>query len=252
MNDMVLIEIDSLKRSGHHGFAQWLISNLHEHPFNEKILNYKYNHVVIGDKNILWVNEGFIFPEKTIEYISEQKSSINAVIITYEVPWKEKLEQPNHTILTGELKEKWGVKEHIRVSFVRDILNNLSSLKKMEDFSDEDIEVKYHLQIYKNQLKKALTPFEGIIYDRWISDEEYANQVCLKILGKNNMFHPLEIGGTDSSFDGKLNVQSLLDRYKQFPPPQWTIELIKQDKELMEMLGILGMNKPTCNPATNE
>ena len=186
----ILIEIDSLRRSGHHAFTQWLISNLHENQYEENLCKFKYNHV-IGNQKVLWVNEGHVDIEGNKEYISKCVDDHSVIIITYEVFWQERLNQPNHTILTEELKRKWGVKEHIQISFVRDILNNLSSLlKKLQDFSDGDLVVKNFLQIYKNQLKKALVPFEGIIYDKWISDEEYANQVCKKILGKNNMFHP--------------------------------------------------------------
>lgn len=238
----ILIEIDASRRSGHHAFTQWLISNLHENQYEENLCKFKYNHV-IGNQKILWVNEGYVNVEGNKEHISKCVNDHSIIIITYEVLHQGRLDQPNYTILTEELRRKWGIKKHIQISFVRDILNNLSSLKKIQDFSDGDLAVKNFLQIYKNQLKKTLIPFGGVIYDKWISDEEYANQVCLSILGKNNMFHPLKVGGTGSSFGDKLNMQSLLNRYKQFPPPQWTVELIKQDKELMGMLEILEMNK---------
>ena len=75
-------------------------------------------------------------------------------------------------------------------------------------------------------------------------DEEYTNEVCLKLIGQPNKFSPLEIGGTPSSYgDGQLKLESLLTRYKKTKWPKWVIDEIKGDMELSELISKAGFDK---------
>ena len=241
---MILIEINAIRRSGHHAFINWLISNIHDHKYENNLCTHKFN-TIIGNKNILWVNEGEMGTNRCIEYISE-KTHIPIVIISYEAPTKDTLANPNYSVLTDQLKIEWGVTEHIQVPFVRDYYNNFSSLDKtypMFDTLNHPLYDNYQ-HLYKEQLKRALNTFRGVIYDRWVSDEGYANEVCLKLIGKPNRFNPLEIGGTISSYgDKKLQMDSLLKRYKKTKWPKWVIDKIENYSELKHLIIKAGFNK---------
>ena len=239
---MILIEIDAARRSGHHAFTQWLISNIQGCEYKDNLCKFKYNHI-LGNKNIIWVNEGEWDVDSIKSYISEKIHKHQIVIITYEAPLPSRLNF-NHTILTDELRKEWNVEEHIQIPYVRDIYNNLASWYKISNLNINQDEFQIYLQIYKNQLKKIINNFRGVIYDKWIADKEYANEVCLKLIGKPNKFNPLNVGGTVSSFDGKAKIESLLNRYKSIEIPEKFISQITQDKELVEMMRMVGMNNP--------
>ena len=243
---MILIEVNAIRRSGHHAFINWLISNIHNVPYTENLCKNKYN-VILGNKNILWVNEGEWKIKNIINFITERKDRMDVVIISYEQITKEINYDPNYSILTKELKEKWGVIEHIQIPFVRDYYNNFASLIKSSTLGNKnEFENTYLLwnKAYKDQLKHVLRGIRGVIYDRWVSDPEYSLKVCLKILGKVNQFHPLSIGGTGSSFGkGKQNMSPLLNRYKTIKWSKWVIDEIKGDVELSELISKAGFDK---------
>jgi len=240
---MVLIEIDATRRSGHHAFTQWLISNIHEWEYKDNLCKFKYNHI-LGNKNIIWVNEGERDVDSIKSYISERIHNHQIVIITYETVVSSRLDS-NYTLLTDELREKWNVEEHIQIPYVRDIYNNLASWSKMANPALDKNEFQIYLQIYKNQLRKVINNFRGVIYDKWIADEKYANEVCLKLIGKPNKFNPLDIGGTVSSFNDEAKIESLLNRYKSIEIPKKFTSQITQDKELVGMMRMVGMNNPS-------
>jgi hypothetical protein len=244
---MILIEVNAIRRSGHHAFINWLISNIHGVAYKENLCKYKFN-TILGNKNIVWVNEGEDNTEGCIQYISDKKHQ-PIVIISYEVPRSITMNNPNFSILTDKLRQEWGVTEHIQVPFVRDYYNNMASLNKAWPIfnnihsNTRNLYLAYN-HLYKGQLKRALNTFRGVIYDKWVSDEEYANEVCLKLIGKPNKFSPLEIGGTFSSYgDGKLKIESLLNRYKKAEWPQWVKDEISGDEELSKLIKQAGFDK---------
>ena len=244
---MILIEVNAIRRSGHHAFINWLISNIHNVPYTENLCKNKYN-VILGNKNILWVNEGEWKIKNIINFITERKDRMDIVIISYEQITNEINHDPNYSILTKELKEKWGVIEHIQIPFVRDYYNNFASLIKASNNNTISNEIKnsypFFIKAYKGQLKHVLGGIRGVIYDRWVSDPEYSLKVCLKILGKVNQYHPLSIGGTSSSFGkGKQDMSLLLNRYKTVKWPKWIMNEIKGDVELSELLSKAGFDK---------
>jgi len=229
---MFLIEVNAIRRSGHHAFIQWLISNINNKLYTENVCTEKINHIH-GNKKILWINEGEWETEEVIKYITENKT-FEVVVISYEF-WEDKiLDNPNYSILTPELKNKWNVEKHIHIPFVRNIYNNFASLSKKIDFEERKNSFKKFLYLHTNQLKHGIKNNNLIIYDRWIKDENYRDNICLSLLGFKNKFNPLSVGGTDSSFNSGIKVEDLLYRYKTTTFPEWLELEIK--KSLIECI----------------
>tara|TARA_R110002060_G_scaffold44282_1_gene55670 strand:- start:5 stop:751 length:747 start_codon:yes stop_codon:yes gene_type:complete len=244
---MILIEVNAIRRSGHHAFINWIISNLNEIKYEENLCQEKINRID-GKYKILWVNEGEQSIQDSINIIDDHYPEIDIAIISYEVLTSEIDLNPNYTILDKELRKKWDVTEHIHIPFVRDYYNNIASLMKLYSYikveGDDAYNVMYH-PMYTAQLKHVLNGVRGVIYDKWISDKEYANLTCIKLLGKPNMFNPLEIGGTPSSYNKneEIKIDSLLNRYKTAEFPKWMIDKINQDKILIKLLKRAGFDK---------
>ena len=254
---MILIEVNAIRRSGHHAFINWLISNIHDVPYSANLCKWKYSYAK-GNKDILWINEGEQETNNIISYISEHHHKVDIVLVSYEAPTDDTIKNPNYSILTDKLREEWNVEEHIQIPFVRDFYNNFASVSKLgymdylftdnEEFATNSVLDRY-IHLYKHQAKRALNTFRGVIYDKWVSDEEYANEVCIKLIGKPNKYHPLDIGGTSSSFssndtisinstneDRQSKINSILNRYKKIQWPQWVLNKINNDYELLNII----------------
>ena len=244
---MILIEVNAIRRSGHHAFINWIISNLNEIKYEENLCQGKTNRID-GKYKILWVNEGEQSIQDNINIINNHYSEIDVAIISYEVLTSEIDLNPNYTILNKKLRKKWDITEHIHVPFVRDYYNNIASLMKLYSYieieGDDAYNIMYH-PMYTAQLKNVLDGVRGVIYDKWISNKEYANITCIKLLGKSNMFNPLEIGGTPSSYSNnkEIKIDSLLNRYKTAKFPKWMIDKVNQDKILIKLLKRAGFIK---------
>ena len=79
--NMKIIEIQAIRRSGHHAFTNWLINNLLDTDGSIGYCNDKYN--IINNGEVLWVNEAEYGLNQTKKVISEVKP--NYTFLTYEV-----------------------------------------------------------------------------------------------------------------------------------------------------------------------
>ena len=158
---MIVIEVNSIRRSGHHAFIHWLISNIHETKYDKNLCQSKHTWIK-GSNNIMWLNEGEHDEKPWISYINRNIQDIDILIISYESWSKTTMNNPNYSMLTDELREKWGVTEHIQISFVRDFYNNFASLLTRQHHDQDVFENFYTL--YRKQLERALTTFRGVIY----------------------------------------------------------------------------------------
>ena len=246
---MNLIEINSLKRTGHHAFTTWLISNLHDTPYQKELPKWKYIHL-LGSQNVLWINEGEIGINDHPSYIDNNLENLDTVIITYEGISKEMNNHPIYSILQENKYDKWDIQNHTQITFIRDFYNTMSSLSKSSnvqmfldhgwDFSKSGPFGDMMYTTYKELLRDYLENDKGILYDKWVGDEEYANEVCLKLIGKPNKYHPLEISGSPSSFNDKeLTLDKILNRSKTGNIPTWLMKRVVGDSELQEMLSKL-------------
>ena len=65
---MKIIEIQAIRRSGHHAFANWLINNLLDTDGSIGYCTEKYN--IINNGEVLWVNEAEYDLNQTKKIIS--------------------------------------------------------------------------------------------------------------------------------------------------------------------------------------
>jgi|ETN02SMinimDraft_4_1059925.scaffolds.fasta_scaffold65692_1 hypothetical protein len=240
---MKIIEIQSIRRSGHHALANWLINNLLDRDGSIGYCTDKYN--IINDGEVLWVNEAEYDLNQTKKVISINKP--NYVFLTYEVfLYKHNSNSKPHVkdninslILTPYLEEKWGVTSYHNYSFVREFWNNFASLFTNFPFYQEgnkNDEVQQWVNYYKTSLKYNYET-NGGVFDLWIQNSEYANEISNYLINKDNKLNPLNITGTKSSFkNSELTVKNLLNRSQLITFPDWFIEMVNSDEELLELL----------------
>ena len=240
---MKIIEIQAIRRSGHHAFTNWLINNLLDTDGSIGYCNEKYN--VINDGEILWVNEAEYGLNQTKKVISEVKP--NYVFLTYEVfLYKYNNDSKPHVkdninslLLTPYLEQKWGVTKAINFSFVREFWNNFASLFTLFPFYQEGNkidEVQQWVNYYKASLKYNFKT-NGGLFDLWIQDKKYANNILNYLINKDNKLNPLNTTGTKSSFkNSKLTVENLLSRKDLIIFPDWFMDMVNTDKELLDLL----------------
>tara|TARA_R110000868_G_scaffold384101_1_gene651494 strand:- start:71 stop:817 length:747 start_codon:yes stop_codon:yes gene_type:complete len=240
---MKIIEVVSMRRAGHHAFANWLVSNLLGTDGGSGYCEYKFN--IIDSGNILWINEAEINYDKAQNIISEIKPKY--LVITYEVFQHTTSLEDNPTIkvdlsslvTTPELIKEWGVTDIKQITFVREFWNNFSSLFNLYPFYSEEyskLEVQAWLRYYKLLVRSALET-NGIVFDKWIQNETYSDKALRDILGIERKVNPLSTKGTYSSFgDTTPAVNSLLNRRSQVVFPKWFLDIVEQDDELAKLL----------------
>lgn len=239
---MKIIEIHSIRRSGHHAFVNWLVHNLLDTDGNKGYCPQKYNNI---NNKILWVNEAGLGLNETKQVITKLKPSY--LFLTYEMSHYSEINKSdtyiknniNSLILTPYLKEEWGVESSINFSFVREFWNNFASLYNLfpvyNDITTIKI-VKKWIKYYKILLEHNLKT-NGGLFDLWIQNENYANDLCKTLLNKKNKLTPLEITGTRSSYPSqKLTTKNLLNRGSKFKFPTWFIDLVYQDEKLLNLI----------------
>lgn len=242
--NMKIIEIHSIRRSGHHAFTNWLVNNLLDTDGSIGYCPYKFNNIQEG--NVLWVNEAEYNLNQIKKKISEIKP--NYLFLTYEnFQYREDGKNSslipksniNSLFLTPYLKEEWGVTNTITFSFIREFWNNFASLFKLFPFYEKEekkFEVKNWINYYKLLLKHNLQTSGGV-FDLWIQDKNYANILANQLISMNNKLQPLNTEGTQSSFKNtKLTVESLLTRSDLITFPNWFMEIVDTDQELLELL----------------
>tara|TARA_Y100000389_G_C17441920_1_gene509133 strand:+ start:254 stop:1009 length:756 start_codon:yes stop_codon:yes gene_type:complete len=239
---MKVIEIHSMRRSGHHAFTNWLISNLLNTNGSIGYCPYKYNYI---DNKLLWVNEGEFICSRTREEILSIKPEY--LFITYEsFNYTEnensksfKKTNINSLIFTQFLKNECNVTKTIEFTFIREFWNNFASLFNLYPIYSDKISlniIQYWINYYKLLLKHNLK-FNGGLFDLWIQDKEYSNSLLQKILNIDNKIEPLNTTGTNSSFKKtKLTVNDLLNRSNQFTFPNWFLDIVYNDIELTKLL----------------
>jgi len=242
--NMKIIEIHSMRRSGHHAFTNWLVNNLLDTDGSIGYCPYKFNNIQEG--NVLWVNEAEFNLNQIKNTISEIKP--NYLFLTYEsYGYCDGGENSilfnksniNSLFLTPYLKEELKVTEIITFSFIREFWNNFASLFNLFPFykkGEKKFEVENWVSYYKLLLKHNLK-HNGGLFDLWIQDKGYANNLLNRLIGIDNKLQPLNTVGTQSSYkDSKLTIENLLTRSHSITFPDWFMEIVNNDQELLELL----------------
>lgn len=244
---MNLFEIISLRRSGHHAFINWLFANLTEAPYEALSTTYAHD----NELKLLYINQAEFDFNNHQNYINNNLSRIDNLFISTETAHAKFsiLNQSNPVFTTwhnSDFKNQWGVTNYRRVLFIRDFYNCFASQIQVS-LPHWENETQYTNHMYDRWKSHALASLNGdytVLYDKWISDPEYTNQVNLDLLGEDNKFNPLDIKGTVSSFNlfEKVNLEKYLTRYKEVEFPMWFREKVINDKELQSLLDKFNMN----------
>ena len=234
---MNLFEIISLRRSGHHAFINWLFANLTEAPYEALSTTYAHD----NELKLLYINQAEFDFNNHQNYINNNLSRIDNLFISTETAHAKFTTWHN-----SDFKNQWGVTNYRRVLFIRDFYNCFASQIQVS-LPHWENETQYTNHMYDRWKSHALASLNGdytVLYDKWISDPEYTNQVNLDLLGEDNKFNPLDIKGTVSSFNlfEKVNLEKYLTRYKEVEFPMWFREKVINDKELQSLLDKFNMN----------
>lgn len=238
---MKIIEVFANRRSGHHFFMSWFVSNLSGFKDNKiKDLN---RIVWITDK-ICHYNDAtyhaFFDKEKVKNEISEIISKKpEYLIINYE-------ESGLINGLNGEDTEIHKYKPK-KVVFIRDFLNTMASKwavseTDLKEFyfgfkNEEQIEenINYWKRMAQSYLNKETI---GITYEELLESSEHRNEF-LKHFNITETIKPNEIQGTKSSFLS----DNFNERFKEVEFNNKFIEIIEKDEELNLLINHLNYNK---------
>lgn len=238
---MKIIEVFANKRSGHHFFMSWLVSNLSGKKDTK-----------IKDLNkITWINNeichyndatyhAFFNEEKVlseIEEIIDKKPKY--FIINYEESGLLNKLNSEGTVINKN--------NTVKVVFLRDFLNTMASKWAVSEtdlrefyFGFENIEhIKENIDYWKMMTKSYLNENTiGLTYEELLSSTE-SREKFLNNFGVIETIKPDEIQGTKSSFTTK----NFNERFKEIKFNNLFKKIIKEDEELNLLIEELNYNR---------
>lgn len=240
---MTVIEVFANRRSGHHFFMSWLVSNLTGQK-DSKIKNLE---------KITWIGDELCHYNDATYHaffdIDKVKEEINEII----------LKSPKFLIINyeeGGLSNRVNMSdsnlsklETIKVVFLRDFLNTMSSKwavsnTDMKEFyfgfnnKEQIIEnINYWKMMAENFILNKET---SLTYEDMLSNE-YNRVKFLENFGVKETIKPNELQGTKSSFKS----ENFNERYKEVNFNGIFIEEIRNDKRLNSLIKKLNYNEIT-------
>lgn len=234
---MELIEINAVKRSGHHAFMSWIIKNIYG-------LNVEYIHklIFVADTG-LWVwNDASRYQDLGTNLLKHHLmiKPPKSIMVNYED------EDSNYSLFhtsnyyhgSKNFDRFIEVSKSKRFYIIRDFYNNLASRFNHENkhLHTNDYGMKY-INRWKDIAKMCLSnPNSSIKYEDLVTN----TSKCYDFLQHNfdivQKFNLQDVGKTKSSFENSYNT---LDRFDVKMLPKETISLIKDDNELHYYIGAL-------------
>ena len=233
---MKIIEVFANRRSGHHFFMSWLVSNL-SGEIDEKIK--ELNKITWINNDICHYNDATyhaFFNEKQvmdeIEEIIEKRPKY--FIINYE-------ESDMYNKLNKEGTSLFN-QNPIKIVFLRDFLNTFASKWKVSETDLKEFyfgfknkqhiieNIKYWKIMAKNYLSNDSI---GIKYEDLLTDNGIREQFLLDTFEVNERFKPSIFNGTKSSFKTKNYNQ----RHKEIDFSNDFKNIINSDSELNYLIG---------------
>ena len=238
---MTVIEVFANRRSGHHFFMSWLVSNLTGQK-DSKIKNLE---------KITWIGDELCHYNDATYHaffdIDKVKEEINEII----------LKSPKFLIINyeeGGISNRVNMSdsnlsklETIKVVFLRDFLNTMSSKwavsnTDMREFyfgfnnKEQVIEnINYWKMMAENFILNKET---SLTYEDMLSNE-YNRVKFLENFGVKETIKPSELQGTKSSFKS----ENFNERYKEVNFNNIFIEEIRNDKRLNSLIEKLNYNE---------
>ena len=246
---MVLYEINSLSRSGHHSMMNWLIYNL-----TGLQIGWEWKLTNVNNTGLFHLNNGGKDKDMSYDLIDENLPFIKELIVSYEDQF------PNFTIFNpgNEFRGRFSLSyqnlnltTNKRIIFIRDFYNLLASRYKSNQNPNSFIDlrgekvifpVKSHfIDLWKSHAKLCLeNKVFYLKFEDWLNSPNKRNQFLTEVLGYGEIFGDVKnIQGTYSSFQ---NLNSIDNRISEVNIPPEIKNLINQDPELHYLIGALGYN----------
>lgn len=235
---MKIIEIFANRRSGHHFFMSWLVSNVSgEKDTKIKELN-----------KITWINDEIChYNDATYHAFFDKQKVLNEIedIINKKPKYLfinyEESDTSNELNKEGTLIYK---NNPLKIVFIRDFLNTFASKWKVSEtdlrefyfgFKNEK-EILQNIEQWKMMAKNYTNKeYGGIKYEDLLNNKDIRENFLINNFGIDEKFKPSEFEGTKSSF--KTN--NFNNRYLEVNFSDKFKELIKTDSELNYLIGLL-------------
>jgi len=234
-----IIEIISLRRSGHHAIMAWLTHNL----TGLKINSWDYRLTVMGDSNFLILNEGNEWQVNAGELLNNFGSKPKTLMVNYEdVRSYYSVFGPNNYYYGKmNLKPFWGIepKDSYRFLVIRDFYNLISSryhanITKHHSHTYDKI----FIDTWKEHARAVIENRVSYIkFEDWLTSKDKRNSFLKENFLINETINIEKIKGTGSSFKESNNV---LNRYDMVELPDNVKKMIKNDDELNYLIGAVG------------
>jgi len=248
---MKIIETIGNARSGHHAMLNWIISNL----CGQQVQNWgAYNMTHLNNSTLSIFDEVNYKPKLNLNWGKDQEDH-KTVILNYVDAF------PNYTLLYGVnnvFKGPYAYNKNLgftpeykgRILMIRDFYSNLLSRLKGNKVELQKIvtdtgfvtdetfmfDVSSHfIDVWKSQAKACIeNQISFIKYEDWMYNKEIRQNFLWDNFQVKEQFNNANIKGTNSSYEigeKRNNIELLPNSLKQ---------IIKEDKELHELVKILG------------
>jgi len=248
---MKIIETIGNARSGHHAMLNWIISNL----CGQQVQNWgAYNMTHLNNSTLSIFDEVNYKPKLNLNWLKDQEDH-KTVILNYVDAF------PNYTLLYGVnnvFKGPYAYNKNLgftpeykgRILMIRDFYSNLLSRLKGNKVELQKIvtdtgfvtdetfmfDVSSHfIDVWKSQAKACIeNQISFIKYEDWMYNKEIRQNFLWDNFQVKEQFNNANIKGTNSSYEigeKRNNIELLPNSLKQ---------IIKEDKELHELVKILG------------
>lgn len=239
---MNLIEVFANRRSGHHLFLTWLISNI------TKVKDERETKL----KRISWISENVChFNDATYHAhfdLERVKREINEIIDSNPDYFFINYEETRLLNKVNNEGSRIYNSKPTKVVFIRDFLNNMASKWAVSDglFRELYYGFKYEEQIienigyWKRGAKNYLSgEFISFRYEDLLNSSEKRKNF-LKDNFSVDEIYPIEgLNGTNSSF----NTKNYENRYQEICFSDLFKKIVKSDSELIELINEIGYNK---------
>jgi len=233
-----IIEIISMRRSGHHAVMSWLIQNL----TGLKVQGWDYRLMFMGDSNFAILNEANQWQKNAEILIKNHQIPPSTLMTNYEDAKSDfTIFDINQKFMgTLNLKPIWGIepKSIKRILVLRNFYNVISSRYKANKSGlySHSFDTTFIEQWKEHARQVVNNNICYINFEEWLTSKENRNQFLIENFGIKERFGVDNIKGTISSFNEHKNV---LERYKMVDLPDEIKKLIREDSELNYLIGRL-------------
>lgn len=243
---MILYEINSLSRSGHHSMMNWLICNL-----TGCQIEWIWKLTDVAGTGLFHLNDAGKDKDISFDLINKHKNQIKELIVSYEDHFSEYTIFNNHSKFDGRLSLKLlntSLFSNKRIIFIRDFYNLLASRYQQNqkqllvDINGNpwNLPIKTHfINLWKSHARACIeNQVSYLKFEDWINSSNKRNKFLLNVVGYGEIFgNTKNMKGTTSSFEKQ---GSVTNRISEVDIPSEIKDLVNQDSELHYLISALG------------